>query len=266
VSTTTATSNATVDHIPVVWSAPMQRRVGAPLALWLPALGIDKGWVEPFLGELAEAGFVAVSFDPWQHGERGSESPDQIRQRVFGAYRRHKWPILGLSTLDALRVIDWATDTLGGGPTVVAGGISMGGEVAATLAGIDRRVERVAAIVASPDWTSPGMHGFDDPATLLEQGEADAYAQWFYDHLDPLTHLDAYARAPWIAFECGGADPHVPAEGALRFQAALRAEHPVAGERVRVTVHPGVSHLDGLRSPELHQRCLKWLLDDDRGS
>jgi dienelactone hydrolase len=255
-----------VDHIPVIWSAPAERPAGAPLALWLPALGVDKNWVAPFLGQLAEAGFVAVSFDPWQHGERGTESPDQIRQRVFGAYRRHKWPILGLTTLDALRVIDWATDALGTGPTVVVGGISMGGEVAATLAGIDRRVERVAAIVASPDWTSPGMHGFDDPTVLLAQGEADAYAQWFFDHLDPLTHLDAYARGPWMAFECGGEDLHVPVDGAQRFQAALRAAHPTAGERVRVTVHPGVAHLDGVRSPELHQRCLEWLRDDGGSS
>jgi hypothetical protein len=31
---------------------------------------------------------------------------------------------------------------------------------------------------------------------VLPQGQADAYARWFYDHLDPLTHLDAYARGP----------------------------------------------------------------------
>lgn len=173
-----ASSSTTVDHIPVVWVRPKHGSDGSPVALWLPALGIDKDWVAQFLEQLADAGFVAVSFDPWQHGERGTESADEIRQRVFGAYRRYKWPILGLTTLDALRVIDWALDALDAEPVVVAGGISMGGEVASTLAGIDRRVAAVAAIGSSPDWTSPGMHGFDDPEELLDQGEPDAEAQW----------------------------------------------------------------------------------------
>jgi dienelactone hydrolase len=99
------------------------------------------------------------------------------------------------------------------------------------------------------------------PARLLPQGTADAYAQWFYDRLDPITHIDAYAHGPAIAFECGQEDVHVPADGALRFQTALRAAHPTAGERVRVTVHSGIGHLDGVRSAELQQRCLAWLAE-----
>lgn len=80
----------------------------------------------------------------------------------------------------------------------------------------------------------------------------------FYDQLDPLTHIDSYARGPWIAFECGQEDFHVPADGALGFQTALRDTPPDAAERVRVTVHPGIGHLDAMRSGELHQRCLEW--------
>jgi len=48
---------------------------------------------------------VALSFDPWQHGERGRETRDELAGRVFGAFRRHMWPILGHTTLDALRVL-----------------------------------------------------------------------------------------------------------------------------------------------------------------
>lgn len=247
-----------VDHIPVIWRMPGHRHDGAPLALWLPALGMTKEWVAPFLDDLAAAGFAAISFDLWEHGQRGAESADELRNRVFGSYRRYKWPILGHTALDALRVIDWAAGALDARTAVVAGGISLGGEAAVTVAGIDPRVTHVAAIVASPDWTSPGMHGFDDPGRLLPQGEPDSYARWFYDHLDPMTHLDRYARGPAIAFECGQADAHVPADGALRFKDALTAAHPGAGGRVRVTVHPGIGHLDGVRSPQLHSRCLEW--------
>lgn len=56
----------------------------------------------------------------------------------------------------------------------------MGGDVAVALAGIDHRVIRVAAIVATPDWTRPGMRDIRDPSRVLPQGDADHYAQWFF--------------------------------------------------------------------------------------
>ncbi|MGH2887919.1 MAG: hypothetical protein ACRDPA_35365, partial [Solirubrobacteraceae bacterium] len=136
-----------VDHIPVISVGHEE----APLALWVPPLGMTKDDIRPVLESLAGAGFRAVSLDPWQHGERGNQSADEIRARVFTDFRRHIWPIIGQTTLDCLRVID----DFGGGP-VVAGGTSMGGDAAVALAGIDRRVTRVATIVATADWTRPG--------------------------------------------------------------------------------------------------------------
>ena len=259
-------SRALVDHIPVVWVEPSLVQPEAPLALWLHPLSRSKEDSLTFLKELAGAGFVAASFDAWQHGQRGTESGDHILERVFGGFRRHMWPILGQTTLDSLRVVDWAMAELEVGSEVVAGGVSMGGDVAVALAGIDERVTRVASIVSTPDWTRPGMRDLDDPSRVLPQGQADAYARWFYDHLDPLTHLDAYARGPAIAFECGADDTHVSSDGALRFQAALREAHPHAAERVRVTVHSGVGHIDGARSAALLQNCMAWFLEQPKRS
>jgi uncharacterized protein len=253
---------ARADHVPVVWVEPAERRPGSPVALWLPPFTTSKEIVLPFLHELAAAGFVAASMDPWQHGERGAEPREELMARVFGGFRRHMWPILGQTTLDALRVIDWIAENLDAGQDVVAGGVSMGGDVAVALAGAEQRVRRVAAVVATPDWTRPGMRKLDDPELMLEQGDADPYARWLYERLDPCRNLDAYARGPAIAFECGGDDTHVPPEGALRFKAALEGAHPAAGKRVRVTVHPGLDHLQAGRSPELARRCLAWLSDE----
>jgi uncharacterized protein len=216
-------SRAVVDHVPVLWVQPAPKRPAAPLALWLPSPTGTKEDSLPFLQQLADAGFVAVSLDPWQHGQRSAEAGEQLARRVFGNFRRHMWPILGQTTLDSLRVVDWAVATLDVGGEVVAGGVSMGGDVAVALAGIDQRVSRVAAIVATPDWTRPGMRDLFEPSRVLPEGQADAYARWFYDQLDPLTHLHAYAHGPVISFECGADDTHVPPDGALRFQAALRS-------------------------------------------
>jgi uncharacterized protein len=254
---------ARVDSISVSWVLPDNRPEPAGLALWLPALGRSKQDAIPFLHELADAGYVGISFDPWQHGDRGSESGEQIISRVFGNFRRFMWPILGNTTLDALRVLDWAISELAVAPRVVAGGVSMGGDVAVALAGIDRRVSRIAAVVATPDWTRPEMHNVDAQDELLPQGDLDAYARWFYAHLDPMTHLPSYAHGPAITFECGGNDTHVPPDDALRFQTALGAAYPANRDRVQVRVHAGVGHLDGARgNATMLRKCLTWLTTD----
>jgi dienelactone hydrolase len=135
----------------------------------------------------------------------------------------------------------------------------MGGDIAVAAAGIDHRIERVAAVVATPDWLRPGMHDLSEPDRLLPPGEPDAYARYFYDHLDPMTHLAVYARGPALYFVCGERDTHVPPDGALRFQAALREAHPSAGEAVQVRLVPGMVHL-GVRDPALWwPDCLGWL-------
>jgi hypothetical protein len=102
-----------VDHIPVLWVEPRTAAGSRRLVLFLPQLGGTKERTAELLEDLAALGFVALSFDPWLHGERGTESRDVLATRGFGAFRRHMWPILGHTTLDALRVIDWATATLG---------------------------------------------------------------------------------------------------------------------------------------------------------
>lgn len=254
-------STAVVDGIPVAWVEPAAGAAQAPVALWLPPLGRSKEDAVPFLRKLAETGHVAISLDPYQHGERGGESADQIRSRVFGAFRRYMWPILGQTTLDCLRIVDWAMNELAAGPRVVTGGVSMGGDIAVAFAGVDRRVTHVAAIAATPDWTRPDMRDLADPARLLPQGRADAHARWFAARLDPLTHLDAYAHGPAITFECGTDDTHVPAEAALRFQAALAESYPNSAERVRVRLHSGLSHAEAVRALAPAQNCLAWFVD-----
>jgi uncharacterized protein len=257
------TSSTLVDGIPVTWVEPASPKPGAPLALWVPYFGVDKQSTVPFLHQLADAGCVAASLDPWQHGERGTESEEAIRARVFSNFRKYMWTIIGHTTLDALRVIDWAVEELGAGPQVVTGGVSMGGDIAVAVAGIDRRVTRVASIVATPDWTRPGMRVIDDPATVQPQGRADAYAQWLYAHLNPMTHLDAYAHGPYITFECAENDTHVPTEAALRFQAALADINQGGAERVRVNLHAGLDHWGGVYSEAAARNSIAWLLDTE---
>ena len=72
---------------------------------------------------------MALSYDPYQHGQRCSETNDDLRARIHGNIRRHFWPILGHSATDASTVIDWAIDHLSVAAQVGMGGISMGGDI-----------------------------------------------------------------------------------------------------------------------------------------
>jgi dienelactone hydrolase len=256
-STTLSSSTTWVDHIPVIWIDPPSRPSTARLVIWLNGLSGTKEQMQPYLQDLAAAGFVALSFDAWQHGERGTEAQHALATRVFGNFRRAMWPILGQTTLDTLRVIDWALTTLHVAPQIYMGGISMGGDIAVAAAGVDHRIQRVAAIVATPDWLRPGMQDLFQPGTLLDPGVPDAYAQYFYDQFNPLTHLNAYAHAPAITFECAANDTHVPPDGAQRFGAALRHSVPAAADHIRINLIPDAGHMDTGR-PIFWQNCLAW--------
>lgn len=124
---------ALVADIPVLFARPETTKSGGRLALWMHFLGASKEAMVPFLLRLAEAGVTAVSLDAWQHGQRTDEALDQLMTRAFGQFRRNVWPILGHTTLDAMRVLDWAVDRFQPAE-LVAGGVSMGGDVSVALA------------------------------------------------------------------------------------------------------------------------------------
>ena len=247
-----------VEGIPVRWVAPGESASG--VALWLTHLGGSTEQAEPMLVRLAERGLVAVSFDPPGHGRRGGGAPPwEFASRVLASFRQRMWPLLGQTVLESLRVLDWADERFGGGGAHVAGGVSMGGDVAVALAGIDPRISRVSALVATPDWTRPGMRTLDERRQIIDQGQADSYARWCFDAFNPMTHLEAYDRDVAISFQCAAADGHVPAEAAVRFREALTERNPRAADRVSVDLYEGLSHLDGARDQRLYAAATDWL-------
>ena len=81
-------STTWVDHIPVLWITPPSQQPTARLVIWLNGLSGTKEQMLPYLEDLAAAGFVVLSFDAWQHGERGTEAPQELATRVFSNFRR----------------------------------------------------------------------------------------------------------------------------------------------------------------------------------
>jgi hypothetical protein len=74
-----STAHTHVDHIPLVWITPSQWQQPTKLAIWLTYGTGTKEDMLPYLAQLASAGFLAISFDPWQHGERSTgKTPQQM--------------------------------------------------------------------------------------------------------------------------------------------------------------------------------------------
>lgn len=235
-----------VGGIPVIWVEPAsiaERR----LVIWLPGFSGAKEGVENNLLDLAAAGFVGLSFDPYEHGERRLETLEALRERVRGNIRRYFWPILAYTAEETPAVLDWAVQTLGVAPQVGMGGISMGGDISVTAAGVDQRIVAVCACIATADWLRPGS--FEPPGT------PDVEAQACYDRRNPLTHLAAYQHCPAINFQCGALDQQVPPDGAQRFATALQATYAHCRERLKVHLQPETAHKF---TPQMWQHALQW--------
>jgi dienelactone hydrolase len=243
-----------VSGIPMVVVEPLAPTGG--LAVWVPYFTGDRESFLHALRTLASNGMVAISLDPWQHGGRGSEAQADLFGRVFSNFRRHMWPILGRTTLDVVDVIDWAQREYGPFESVVAGGVSMGGDIAVAAAGVDHRISRVAAIGSTPDWTRPGMTVDGDPSRVVEQGEPEVLGQWLFERLDPVTNVDRFDRDVAVLFVCGEDDTHVPPEAAVRFTAALPAV-------ATVELMPGRDHKQVTRDLAVLDRCVAWLVTGD---
>lgn len=244
-----------VAEVPVLARLPAADVEVRGLVVWLPFLGGAKEMFEPVLERAAARGFVGIGIDPRCHGERADISGERLREEAMGAFRAVMWPILGGTTLDARAVVDWAHDQYELTGPVLVGGVSMGGDIAVALVGIDPRVQRVAAIAATPDWTRPGMTLPGHPDAVIDQGQPTQTGKRLYEQLDPLTHVPAFARDLRIRFDVGAADTHVPGEAAHRFERLVG--------RVEVVEHAGLDHLDVASNQTITDAAVNWLLNTD---
>ncbi|WP_168122446.1 alpha/beta hydrolase [Paenibacillus sp. HB172176] len=227
-------TNTKAGSIPVIVEEPAQNGNGC-LIIWQPGLRGTKEGVKEHLQRFAKEGFTAISFDPREHGERRTESKESFDSKLRENKRKHFWPIMAETAAEYPLIIDWALATYGLRGAVMAGGVSMGGDIAIAALGIDPRISAAAACISTPDWLRPGT----DEAPCLP----DAFAWSCYERCNPLTNLQLYAHAPAIRFLNGALDGHVPPDGARRFRDALWDVYADCPERFAITEYEDTSHL-----------------------
>jgi uncharacterized protein len=229
--------SSTVSGVPLLWEEPIQANQ-RKLVIWLPGLTDSKESMHTFLEHLASAGYVALSFDPIDHGERSrftnTLDPNDGSFSVDGKIYRHFWSILAQTIQEVPVIIDWAIAELGVSPVVGVGGKSMGGDIAIAAAGLDQRISVVAACIATPDWLKPG--------SIYKLSAPNDQIQSQYERYNPLTNLSHYQHQPAITFQCSAGDTMVPPDGATRFVEKLKPLYEGSLERLEVVLEQGVGH------------------------
>ena len=83
------TQRETVDDIPLIYLRPDGKDRGK-LVIWLTGFSGDKTSCQTQLTALTALGYTALSFDPWQHGERMIADVDELREQevplLFGQF------------------------------------------------------------------------------------------------------------------------------------------------------------------------------------
>ena len=251
---------AAVNEIPTAFCRPDPKLANGSIALWIPYLGGDKNTGLTELQALAKAGYFAISLDPVLHGERHLPQDPDLRSLVFQNFRAVMWNILGTTVLDAFRVLDWVVSKYNLNNDIVVGGISMGGDIAVSLAGIDKRVRKVAVIAASPDWLRPGMTDVMDSAKVIAQGDPTPFGAWLYSNLDPLTNLSNYSHTPQILFELGETDTHISPSYAVGFKEQLSQNNQDSAAAIEIHINTGADHLTVIQDHAVLDRCIQFLV------
>ena len=251
-----------VNDIPIAFCRPNENKSNNSLAVWVPYLGGDRETGAKELQKLASCGYFAISIDPWLHGERKGELKEELRTLVFKDFRNYMWQILGITTLDAFRVADWAIDTFNLNGNIVAGGLSMGGDIAIALAGIDARVSKVATIASSPNWERPGMTDVMDSTKIINQGKSNNFSKWLYSKLNPMSNLNSFCRPLKLHVELGELDTHINPQWTLDFKRCLCAGYANAEYNFEIVMNTGINHISLLQSQEIIERTINYLTDE----
>lgn len=269
-----------IDLIPVYYITPEGYKQGDDMKICIFLSGLSgnkESLVMTYAKYILENGWTAVFFDHYLHGERANiydpttiltksqEEVTELRTKIlttcFKNMYRYGWEILGNTSLNTLRVLDYFYGHFPVKESVM-GGHSMGGDTSLVVAGLDRRINRILCVVTAPDWLRPGMHhlkGFGDESVPSDPGQPDAMSTWYFMNFSPSMNLSRYMEGRIEAmFACGELDTHINPNWVYTFRENVYRMNPKAGQKLGIWTNMGAGHVSP-GEEDLH-KLFAWLL------
>lgn len=229
------------------------------IALWIPYFGGTCDTCAKDLFYISKNNYVAISIDPWMHGERGKSRKPSIRTDALNHFRKVMWQVIGLTVIDSYKVIDWACEEFEIVENIVAGGLSMGGDIAISLAGIDNRIKRVAGVASSPDWYRKGMTDVMDSTKIIDQGNPTHFSQWLCEKLNPSLNIESYKHDVTMQLEYGTKDTHILSKWAVDFKSKVEKDNK-NGNAITILNSEESTHISLIQKKTVIDRAIDFLL------
>lgn len=249
-------TNTTIDNIPIGFCNPESPR---GIVLWIPYLGGNRETCNAEMKYIAAHNYVGITLDPWMHGERAGNTKPSIRTKAMKEFRKIMWQVLGFTTIDAYKTLDWATNEFNIQKNISVGGLSMGGDIAISLAAIDSRISKVAGVASSPDWNRNGMTDVMDSSKILDQGIPSEFSSWLCTHFNPMSNIDKYTREVSIQLEYGKKDTHISYKWAEDFKNSLE-KYKESKSIIEIIKNEDVNHISIIQKKAVINRALDFLV------
>lgn len=193
---------------------------------------------------LADAGFVAVSFDAREHGER--RDPD-ARLDTFTSLRQDPaqfFRILAGSVEDSRKVIDYVGEKLNADlGRVGMMGVSMGAIITLLAATAEERLKAIVSVIGGANFQvlvrKSSLYKTGLETKLLEQFARSAGE--LIGKYDPINNAHLFRSIPVLLLN-GERDDLIPLECASSLYEALGPHYQATSDKLRMKVYEGIGH------------------------
>lgn len=208
---------------------------------------------------LADSGFLAVSMDARDHGER---MEPRFWQRLRGNMPSFFFPILLGTAKDVGKVIDYLEERVEADVGRVGMmGISMGGFTTVLSVTLEERIKAAASVLAGANYRilmrrQLQAKGLNETLGLSNEPltDFDEHAKEFIEKYDPINHVERFRPIPLLLLN-RERDHLVPLECATSLYDALKPTYKDTPDKLQIKVYPGFAHE---YSQEMEIEVVKW--------
>jgi len=209
---------------------------------------------------LADSGFLAVTMDARDHGER---MKPRFWQRLRENMPQFFFPILLGTAEDIGKVIDYLEERPEADVDRVGMlGVSMGGFITVLSVTLEERIRAAVSVLAGANYRilmrrQTQVNGLRESLSLSKRPleDFDEYSKEFVEKYDPINHVDRFKHTPALLLLNREQDPLVPLDCATSLYDALKLVYKDAPDKLKIKTYLGAVH-EG--SPEMEMETIEW--------